>query len=56
MTGGMTVAQNRSHPSISQNSLVESNAIRFLNKVIVQPVGKKLLEEKDYQGLKLSSV
>jgi hypothetical protein len=55
MTGGMTVAKNLSHPSISQNSSVESNAIRFVDKVIVQPVGKKLLE-KNYQGSKPSSV
>ncbi len=55
MTGGMTVAKNLSHPSfISQNSSVESNSIRFVDEVIVQPAGKKLLE-KDYQGSKPSS-
>jgi hypothetical protein len=40
----MTVAKNRSHPSISQNSSLESNVIRFSNKVIVQLSEKKLLE------------
>ena len=43
----MTVAKNYSHPSISQNSQGEGNAFRFVDKVIVQHVGKKLLE-KDY--------
>jgi hypothetical protein len=55
MVGGMTVTQSYSHPSTSQIHLMQSNAIRFLNKVIVQPAGKKLLE-KDYQGPKLSSL
>ncbi len=49
------MSKNLSHPSISQNSSVKSNAIRFVDKVIIQPAGKKLLE-KNYQGSKPSSV
>ena len=49
------MAQNHSHPSISKNSQVESNAIRFADKVIIQPVGKKMLE-KDYQNSKPLSI
>jgi hypothetical protein len=53
MAGGMTCGTKLQSSLYKSNSLVESNTIRFLNKVIVLPVGNKKLLEKDYQGLKL---